>query len=1041
MSTAFYRRKTKMDVKMKQNSLYKRVLSVVLALAFYLTLIPVMSTVSRADVTFGGGDGLSKASAYEISTVAQLKKLADDVNSGTSYSGYYFKLANGIDLEGTESNQWEPIGTNSSNSFAGTFNGNGNEIKGLYINKPNNSFQGLFGYNAGTIENLTVSGKVTGKTNIGGIVGRNEKEISNCVNNCKVTGMGTYNIGGIAADNSGSGTIENCINNGEINSSNSSCVGGIAGFNQNNCTVINCRNTGNITGNISVGGIVGHNGSQTNQKIGNLIENCYNEGSVSGQGEVGGIAGRNEFKITNCYNLGAVSITDSGRSGGICGINVASIINCYNWGDVIVFGDGDTGGIAGYNSDDDKVTNCYYFAENSDFGGIAGADKEGKAEYKSKDDFAKQGTFNGWDFTETWRMSSFHGRPILIKNPEPEFTLSGSGTAGDPYVIDTAETLQGFAQLVNGGNSFENKFIELVDDIDLLKEGVCGKNIGSWTPIGKNKEFKGTFDGKGHKILNLYINDGTEDNAGLFGINNGTIKDLAVTGTVTGGRYAGGIVGTNKSNGKIESCSNACNVTGSSEVGGIAGFNEGGAIDNCYNTGGITGDSKVGGVAGNNDHGTIENSYSIGNITGGSNAGGIAGSNNAGTVENCYYLGSAEDGSGIGTPKTESEFKSGEVAFLLQSKQTKQVWGQKLTGNDKDDHPILTSDADTKVVEFPYPCTDSSGNELTVYTNPPETTANLPAGTTVKLGDAEVTVTNGGTVQSKDGGKMYFPDGSVAKKNGQTSNAPTGGGVYDPASDTWENGSLNDPSQGSGSGSGGSTGNPTPPPTSTTPSAGNNSDTSTSDKTDASDGISADDINVGSADGNNAVTIGKDSVGALKDEIIASHLTDEDKAAIKDGNKLDVLLSASDAADSVSDTDKQAAEAVLDGTGYTAGNYLNVDLLKQINGEEVGKLTELNSPITLVFIIPEELRKENRVFGIVRIHDGEAKFFEDTDNDPDTITIVTDRFSTYIIVYKDLDSPASGNPGTGTATPIAITGLACAVIIAAVAVKRKKIIE
>ena len=1009
------------------NGLYKfrRVLSAILVLALCLTLIPVMSTVSRAAGNFAGGDG-SEGTPYLIETAEQLKKLAEDVNNGTDYSGKHFMLKNDIDLEGTE---WTPIGifdglTEPSNKpFAGTFNGNGHEIKGLYINKPDKSYQALFQNNTGTIMNLTVSGNVTGKARTAGIVGDNTGTISYCVNNCKVTGAGGTSeylyIGGIVGTNWTKGKIEHCINNGEIKG-NGWYIGGIVGINENNCTVINCRNTGNITGNNFVGGIVGHNGSQSSSRRGK-IENCYNEGIVSGQAYVGGIAATNDYEITNCYNLGTVSGKDN-RCGGIVGQNLYSpkIENCYNWG--AVTGGTDIGGILGNNNG--TVTNCYYFAENPSFGGIAGADVAGEAEYKTKEEFAQQGTFNGWDFTETWRISSFHGRPVLIDNPEPEFTLSGSGTAGDPYVIDTAATLQGFAQLVNGGNSFEGKFIELTNDIDLLKEGVCGEKIGSWTPIGKDKAFKGTFDGKGHKILNLYINDGTEDNAGLFGINDGTIKDLAVTGTVTGGRYAGGIVGTNRSNGKIESCSNACNVTGSSEVGGIAGLNEGGAIDNCYNTGDITGDSKVGGVSGYNDGGTIENSYSIGNITGSSNAGGVAGSNN-GTVENCYYLGSAEDGSGNGTPKTESKFKSGEVAFLLQSKQSKQVWGQKLTGNDKDDHPVLTGDADTKVVKFPYDCTDSNGNDLTIYTNPPETTADLPAGTTVKLGDAEVTVTDGGTVEGKDGGKMFFPEGSVAKKNGQSTNAPLGGGVYDPASGIWDGDSNGNSGNGSGSGSGNVTVIVPYPP------SGNNT----------SDGISADDINVGSADGNHVVTIGKDSVGTLKNEVIASHLTDEDKAAIKDGNKLDVLLSASDAADSVSDTDKQAAEALLEGTGYTAGNYLNVDLLKQINGEEVGKITELNSPITLVFIIPEELRKENRVFGIVRIHDGEAKFFEDLDNDPDTITIVTDRFSTYIIVYKDLGSSASGNPGTGAATPIAITGLACAVIAAAVAVKRKKIIE
>ena len=565
----------------------------------------------------------------------------------------------------------------------------------------------------------------------------------------------------------------------------------------------------------------------------------------------------------------------------------------------------------------------------------------------------------------------------------------------------------------------------------------------------------------------------------------------------------GGIVGVNyaSSGGKIEKCYNTAPISGDDNIGGIVGMNND-VIENCYNTGAISGDENIGGIAGSYN-GTLENCYNTGAISGNVDIGGIAGYNSysAGTLENCYYLGDTPDSSDMGTVKSKDEFKSGEVALLLQDGQTGQVWGQQIPG---DESPVLTNSGDLEVVKFPYDCTDSSGKEVTIYTNPPETTAYLPAGTVVMLGGVKVTVKNGGTVEGRDGGQMFFPEGSYADKDGEARTyAPEGGGAYDPVSGIWSSDSTNEPDDSSD----GSTDNTTPPSTenttpagnntpsagNTTPpstgsttsstrnntsSTGNNSNPSTGHNTDPSDGISADDINVGSAGGENAVevTIGKDSVDTLKDEIIASHLTSEDKAAIADGNKLDIILSAEDAADSVSEADIQAAEAVLDGTGYIIGRYLNLDLLKQIKDQQVGKITELDTPITLVYIIPEELRKENRIFAVVRILDGAAKLFEDTDNDPNTITVVTDRFYTDIIVYKDLDAPdsvdpasgepnsddptsgepASGNPNssdmtsgnpvsdnsnTGMIILIAVIILACAVIVAVVIVKKKKNME
>lgn len=101
-----------------------------------------MPLALTAAASFEGGDG-TKDDPYKIKTAAQLKKLADDVNGGNAYSGKYFELTEPIDLRGSEDNQWTPIGPDSSSKpFSGIFDGGGNKVSGLYINKENSDFQG-----------------------------------------------------------------------------------------------------------------------------------------------------------------------------------------------------------------------------------------------------------------------------------------------------------------------------------------------------------------------------------------------------------------------------------------------------------------------------------------------------------------------------------------------------------------------------------------------------------------------------------------------------------------------------------------------------------------------------------------------------------------------------------------------------------------------------------------------------------------------------------------------------------------------------------
>ena len=117
------------------------------------------------------------------------------------------------------------------------------------------------------------------------------------------------------------------------------------------------------------------------------------------------------------------------------------------------------------------------------------------------------------------------------------------------FVLDTAEQFAGLMELVDGGNTFEDKTIVLENDLDLYQEGENGEPI-CFDPIGSYRNdqvFKGTFDGQGNTIMNLYQNTWALDNGyyygdcglGLFGaVENATIKDLTVDGADISGESA-----------------------------------------------------------------------------------------------------------------------------------------------------------------------------------------------------------------------------------------------------------------------------------------------------------------------------------------------------------------------------------------------------------------------------------------------------------------------------------------------------------------------
>ena len=339
----------------------------------------------KANAEIGG----TANNPYKIFTATQLAAFRDIVNGEDGQAANpnaHAKLMNDINLSSVCSKakgNWNPIG-NIRRPYSGTFDGNGHKIENLYINTTDSGAynQGLFGYlgtsgdNKGTVQNLTVSGSVSGKNYVGGVVGYNDGgTVTGCIFSGSDSVSGEWYVGGIAGRNNG--TVKNCYSTGQVNgSADSNDVGGVVGLNHG--TVENCYNTGSVSGKNYVGGVVGYNngGSVTNSYntgagtvtgtgdyVGGVVgdngssasvENCYNTGSVSGLDSVGGVAGLNHGSVKNCYNTGKVS--GGAGVGGVVGYNSSTVENCYNIGEV---SGSPVGGVVGYN-DGDSVTNCYF---------------------------------------------------------------------------------------------------------------------------------------------------------------------------------------------------------------------------------------------------------------------------------------------------------------------------------------------------------------------------------------------------------------------------------------------------------------------------------------------------------------------------------------------------------------------------------------------------------------------------------------------------------------------------------------------------------
>lgn len=258
------------------------------------------------DYNFAGGKG-TRDNPYLISNAQQLYNIRYCLNKS-------FKQIANIDLSAfIIGSGWKPLG-HKQEKFSGSYNGNNFSIFNLRIDSPESQDLGLFGAISeySKVENVKLERiKIKGNSYVGGIVGWNEGELSNCT----VQGIikADKDVGGLAGSNL------NVIMKSRARTRiyGIETVGGLVGGNTG--IIIGTYAKGDIQGDKFTGGLVGGNDG--------TISRSFSESNVSGQEFIGGLVGANLGMVTYSYSIGKVK--GEAHVGGFAGINEGQILNSY----------------------------------------------------------------------------------------------------------------------------------------------------------------------------------------------------------------------------------------------------------------------------------------------------------------------------------------------------------------------------------------------------------------------------------------------------------------------------------------------------------------------------------------------------------------------------------------------------------------------------------------------------------------------------------------------------------------------------------------
>jgi len=452
---------------------------------------------------------------------------------------------------------WQLIGSEGT-GFTGTFNGQGYEIRDVFINRPDVDDVGLFGcvYHAGIIKDIgVVNSTVIGNWGVGGLVGVNYGTVSDSYYSGNVTG--NVSVGGLVGWNHKSIVSNSYYNYDEvlINGEKVISIGALSSQNFDQWLAndkfldINER-LSQEDGYYLINDVTDFKQLLAFGQDNSLKFRLKNDLDLATEpnfyipylaGEFDG----NGHKISDLsFNFGFVS--DVGLFGYLAPGGKVTEVGVEN---VNITGPYGVGGLVGYNHG--TISNSY------STGSVSGG--------------SYVGSLVGWNYEGD------------VSNSHATGSVTGEGDVGG---------LVGSNYFGTVSNSYST--------------GTVTGTWGTGGVVGHNWE--GT-------VINSYSTGsvtGASWVGGLVGYNyDGAVSNSYSTGTITGGTITGtwgtgGVAGGNT--GTVSNSYSTGNVSCDELVGGLVGLNAGGSVSNSYSTGSVTGTSRVGGLVGDN-WGTVSNSF------------------------------------------------------------------------------------------------------------------------------------------------------------------------------------------------------------------------------------------------------------------------------------------------------------------------------------------------------------------------------------------------------------------------------------------------
>ena len=549
----------------------------------------------------------------------------------------------GLDIDASGTNQWNsgdgfsPIGPDA-NQFSGSFDGDGHVISELYIDRSAKAHVGLFGnVTAGsTIEDIGIeSVNISGDDWVAGLVGKN---LGGTVRESYVTGnvTGDSSVGGLIGQYEGDGgTITESHATATVTAR--ALVGGLIGYKSGDSSVNGSYATGNVTGTYLLGGLIGTSHKGT-------IQGSYATGDVDGIEHqiypiynIGGLIGDvgAGTTVTESYATGDVT-ADGPEIGGLVGTNTGGSTVNKSYATGSVTGDTNVGGLVGEN--DATVTDSYavgHISGTTNVGGVVGSNNGGTVESVYWDAEATgQSASNGSAARyglPTERMTGLNATVGLFEFDFGE-TWQPAATAGGYPVLAADSAFAGSADAYDGLVDGDGSADDPFEVSTVYELQLISERLGA----GDSFELVGDINAS---VTDWWYDEGSGPQ-GFEPLGN---AKTGFNGTFDGGEYAITNLTINRSTddsvglfGHLESNGTVRSVT--VDAATISGRNDvgslvginDGAVNESSVAGAVDGSQRVGGLVGRND-GTVRGSSAFAQVDGTGYVGGLVGQSDTGS--------------------------------------------------------------------------------------------------------------------------------------------------------------------------------------------------------------------------------------------------------------------------------------------------------------------------------------------------------------------------------------------------------------------------